>query len=170
MVMHEKPGNPDEQEIGIRLATALDANRLAKFRYTFRSHVGSHLQEREDEFVERCSVWMLERLREDSPWWCWMAERDQELLGNLWGQLIEKIPNPSPEPECHVYLTNFFVTEAARGRGVGSRLLSVALEWCRARNAHAVILWPTERSRPLYLRHGFAVREDLLELLVAEDS
>jgi hypothetical protein len=27
----------------------------------------------------------------------------------------------------------------------------------------ATILWPTPASRTLYLRHGFAVRDDLLE-------
>lgn len=169
MVILEGPKHSDREEINIRLATVRDAPLLAKFRYAFRSGTGA-VRENEAEFIERCSQWMRERLREDSSWRCWIAEQDRAVLGNLWGQLIEKIPNPSPEPESHVYLTNFFVSEDARGHGVGSRLLSVALDWCRARSVHAVILWPTERSRPLYLRHGFAVREDLLELIIAEKS
>jgi hypothetical protein len=32
-----------------------------------------------------------------------------------------------------------------------------------ARAVDAVVLWPTPASRTLYLRHGFAVREDLME-------
>jgi GNAT superfamily N-acetyltransferase len=97
-----------------------------------------------------------------------VAEQDRAPVGHLWAQLIEKIPNPSPEPEYHAYLTNFYVLEDARGLGVGGALLSAALEWCKTCEVHAVILWPTERSRSLYLRHGFAVRQDLLELLVGE--
>jgi GNAT superfamily N-acetyltransferase len=97
-----------------------------------------------------------------------VAERERELVGNLWAQLIEKIPNPAVEPERHAYVTNFYVREGERGRGTGSLLLSAALDWCRESDVHAVILWPTERSRSLYLRHGFAVREDLLELIVWE--
>jgi hypothetical protein len=31
---------------------------------------------------------------------------------------------------------------------------------------HAIILWPTERSRSLYERQGFAVRDDMMELIV----
>jgi GNAT superfamily N-acetyltransferase len=170
MVTLERDGTPGEAEITIRLAAARDAPLLAKFRYAFRSGTG-RVGEDETEFIERCTLWMQERLRgEDGPWQCWMAEQEQTLVGNLWAQLIEKIPNPSPEREYHAYLTNFYVSEDARGRGVGSRLLSVALDWCQSRQVHAVILWPTQRSRPLYLRHGFSVREDLLELLVEEIS
>ncbi len=170
MAVVEGDGNPGEAEISIRLADARDAPLLAKFRYAFRSGTG-RAGEDQTEFIERCTLWMQERLRvEDGLWRCWMAEQDQALLGHLWAQLIEKIPNPSPEREYHAYLTNFYVSEDARGRGVGSSLLSVALDWCQSRQVHAVILWPTQRSRPLYLRHGFNVREDLLELMIEDVS
>ena len=84
----------------------------------------------------------------------------------LWLQLVEKIPNPRSEPEHHAYLTNFYVEEFARGKSVGSQLLSTAIAWCETQDVHAVILWPTERSRSLYQRRGFAVRDDLMELLI----
>ena len=154
--------------INVRLAGAADAAPLARLRYEFRSSVGI-VGEGESEFVERCRRWMQERLSEGGPWRCWVAERGGELVGNLWAQLIEKIPNPAVEPERHAYVTNFYVREGERGRGTGSLLLAAALGWCRSSGVHAVILWPTERSRALYLRHGFAVREDLLELIIAEE-
>ena len=144
-----------------------DASALAQLRYDFRSSAGV-VAEGESEFVGRCRRWMEARLRKSGPWRCWVAERGHELVGNLWAQLIEKIPNPLPEPERHAYITNFYVREGERGRGTGSLLLSAALDWCREADVHAVILWPTERSRSLYLRHGFAVREDLLELIIGE--
>jgi GNAT superfamily N-acetyltransferase len=111
---------------------------------------------------------MAEQLKDGSAWRCWVAERDHELIACVWIQLIEKIPNPRAEPEEHAYLTNFYVQEAARGSGIGSQLLSAAITWCKARDVHAVILWPTERSRSLYARHGFAVRDDLMELVVTD--
>jgi len=149
----------------VRRATVADAPMLAHLRYAFRSSVGA-VSEGESAFVERCRLWMEERLGADDRWRCWIAEQDGVPVGNLWAQLIEKIPNPTTEPEQHAYLTNFYVTEAARGQGIGSLLLAVALRWCETRGVHAVILWPTEQSRSLYLRHGFAAREDLLELLI----
>lgn len=160
-------GNVIGVEINIRFAIKADALQLSKFRYAFRSSTGS-ASENEAEFVERCRPWMEERLREGSSWQCWVAELDGALVGHLWIQVIEKIPNPRDESEYFAYLTNFYVAEEARSRGIGSRLLSVALRWCEQRDIYAVILWPTERSRSLYMRHGFAAREDLLELRIAE--
>ena len=103
---------------------------------------------------------------EDDFWQCWVAEAREELIGAVWLQLVEKIPNPRAEAEHHAYLTNFYVDERARGRGIGSRLLREVIDWCQTRDVHAIILWPTERSRSLYERNGFAVRDDLMELIV----
>jgi GNAT superfamily N-acetyltransferase len=146
--------------VNIRLATLADALPLARLRYEFRAASGETL-EREREFVSRCAEWMTERLKGGGAWRCWVAEDEAQLIGNVWLQLIEKIPNPAPEPERHAYLTNLFVREAARGRGVGSALLTAALACCAACGVHAIILWPTERSRPLYLRHGFSAPADM---------
>lgn len=165
MVLNEETAGRDGASVIIRAATVSDALTLAGLRYEFRASTGPVVED-EAEFVRRCGRWMRERLREGGAWRCWIVEQDQAPAGQLWAQLIEKMPNPSTEPEYHAYLTNFYVREGARGRGLGSALLSAALEWCQARQVHAVILWPTPRSRPLYLRHGFAVRPDLLELIL----
>ena len=152
-------------ETRIRAATSADAAMLAGLRYDFRTR---HARAVEDcgEFLTRCEKWMSERLEDDSQWRCWIAEREGVPVGNIWLDLIEKIPNPAPEAEYHAYITNFYVLEEARGQGTGTKLLGVALEWCRERKVHAAILWPSDRSRPLYERNGFAVRDDLLELIV----
>jgi GNAT superfamily N-acetyltransferase len=109
---------------------------------------------------------MADHLREGKLWHCWVAEENEQLIGAVWLQLVEKIPNPRAEAEQHAYLTNFYVQESARGRGLGSRLFRAVIKWCESRDVHAIILWPTERSRSLYRRHGFAVREDIMELIV----
>jgi GNAT superfamily N-acetyltransferase len=152
-------------EIFIRLASAADAAMLARLRYDFRTRHAPAVED-QGEFLARCEKWMGERLGDDSQWRCWIAEREGLPVGNIWLNLIEKIPNPVPEAEYHAYITNFYVLEEARGQGIGSKLLTVALEWCESRRVHAAILWPSERSRPLYERNGFAVRDDLLELIV----
>ncbi len=157
--------NPGGPKTSIRLATAADALPLARLRFTFRSGLG-RASESEDEFVGRCEAWMRERLREGGRWGCWIAEQGPALVGNVWVQLIEKIPNPVAEAEYHAYVTNFYVRDEARGRGVGTMLLSGALEWCKSQGVQAVILWPTQRSRALYERQGFSVRTDILALMM----
>jgi GNAT superfamily N-acetyltransferase len=153
-------------ETRIRTAAPADAALLAGLRYDFRSRHAPAVEDR-GEFLARCEKWMSERLRPDSRWRCWIAERDDgAAIGDIWLNLIEKVPNPAPEAEYHAYITNFYVLEEARGQGTGTKLLGIALEWCKVREVHAAILWPSDRSRRLYERNGFAVRNDLLELIV----
>jgi len=148
----------------IRIAKPTDAAALARLRYALRASTG-RATEPEAEFIQRCSAWMHEHLPSNA-WHCWVAELDGQLIGAVWLQLVEKIPNPRHEAEHHAYITNFYIQEEARGQGIGSQLLRAVLDWCKTRDVHSVILWPTERSRSLYERHGFAVRDDIMELIV----
>jgi len=150
--------------MNIRLAKPTDAPALAQLRYAFRSLTDQDV-EPQSEFVQRCLTWMTDRLQRPN-WQCWVAEQQDEIIGVLWLQLIEKIPNPTSEPELHAYITNVFVNESSRGQGIGSRLLTETLTFCKDQSVHAVILWPSEKSRTLYERHGFAVRSDLFELVL----
>ena len=161
--------NPKSVSCNIRLAAASDAPALAILRYALRSSTRPAIED-ERVFLERCSQWMSARLKEQTSWRCWVAEQDQIPIAAIWVNLIEKIPNPNSEPETFAYITNFYVSEHARGKGLGSRLLSNALAWCKDVPVHAVILWPTERSRSLYERYGFAVPSDFLELVMSDAS
>jgi GNAT superfamily N-acetyltransferase len=150
--------------IKIRVATASDARVLAGFRYELRS--GKKMIESEAEFSERCTSWIRERVHDRSCWRCLIAEYEQTPVGNIWSQMVEKIPNPAAETECYVYVTNFYVREEYRGKGIGTMLLSEAIRWAKTNNAHTVILWPRERSKSLYLRHGFTAADDLMQLAI----
>ena len=152
-----------KSDVQIRFASASDALILARLRYDFRSGIDAPVEEAAD-FIERCRKWMADRLGEGGPWRCWLAERDNQIVGAVWLQLIDKIPNPAAELEHHAYITNFYVLEDLRGAGIGGGLLSAVLDWCRTASVHAVILWPTPESRTLYERYGFEVPSDLMEL------
>jgi len=147
----------------VRTATSADAPALARLRYDFRAALNEPTED-EEGFIARCASWMALRLDPGSAWRCWVLEQEGSVAGQLWLQLIEKIPNPAPELEQHAYITNVYVRPEARGSGAGQQLLEAALHYCRAVRIDAVILWPTERSRTLYARNGFAVPADLLEL------
>ena len=147
--------------IRTRVATLADADALALLRYALRSKPDDI--ETASNFVERCRGWIIEHLQQE-PWHAWVLEEDDRIIGALWLQVIEKIPNPTAESELMAYITNVFVAEEKRGKGLGSRLLTEALEFCKRANILTIILWPSEKSRTLYDRHGFAVRQDLMEL------
>src|SRR4051812_20618417 len=123
----------------IRFATAADAAQLAQLRYALRSSTGT-ATEPQGEFIERCTSWMEDHLTEGERWFCWVSERNGQLIGAVWLQLVEKIPNPRAETEHHAYLTNFYIDPSARGQGLGSQLLRRVVDWCESRDVHAVIL------------------------------
>ena len=153
--------------LAIRLATPDDAPALAGLRYEFRSSIRAAPEPR-DEFVSRCVEWMQPRLQasaregDAAAWRCWVVARGDELMGHVWIELVERIPNPANEPELYAYLTNFYVREELRGAGVGGKMLTQVLAWCDANEVDMTFLTATERSRALYTRHGFGHRDDLL--------
>jgi GNAT superfamily N-acetyltransferase len=131
-------------------------------RYEFRGGIAS-AAETEAAFVERCAAWMARRLEAIGTWRCWVADTGSAIVGTIWLELVEKLPNPTGEPEWHGYVSSLYVRPEHRAAGLGSALLGTCLRECEARSVDATILWPTPASRSLYLRHGFAVRDDLLE-------
>jgi ribosomal protein S18 acetylase RimI-like enzyme len=146
----------------IRGATTRDAVSLADLRYDFRGGLDP-VVEAKAVFVERCAAWMTGRLKAGGAWRCWVADTGDGIVGTVWLELVEKLPNPIGEPEWHGYVSSLYVRPEYRGMGVGSALLDTCLRECEAGAVDAVVLWPTPASRTLYLRHGFAVGEDLME-------
>jgi GNAT superfamily N-acetyltransferase len=144
----------------IRRAGPADVPELARLRYEFRSELYPAVEE-ETPFLERFTNWMKPRLAPGGAWRCWVAISGGRLVGTLWLGLIEKLPNPAGHLERHAYVSSVYVVPELRNSGIGSALLTTCLDECRAKDVDSVLLWPTSRSRALYERHGFAVRDDL---------
>jgi GNAT superfamily N-acetyltransferase len=148
----------------IRTATVADAKTLAELRWTFRSSQ-REATEAHDPFVRRCAAWMRRELQPGSCWKAWVAVDAHLIVGHIWLHTVQKIPNPVGEPEQLAYVSNVFVEVASRG-GTGTRLLTTALDWCRANRVDRVVLWPSKRSVSLYLAHGFSHAGEVMELKV----
>ena len=150
--------------IEVRTATVNDAKALAEMRWDFRSSQREPTELR-DVFVRRCAQWMRKELQIGGMWHVWVAVDRHVVVGQLWVQVVPKIPNPnrSVEPEQLAYVSNLYVRPASRG-GTGTRLLETALDWCRANQIDRVMLWPSRRSVSLYLGHGFSHGGEVMEL------
>ncbi|GAB4451168.1 MAG: GNAT family N-acetyltransferase [Chloroflexi bacterium OHK40] len=150
----------------IRPATPADAPQLAALRYRFRSEL-ERPGEPELAFLARTTPWIATRLAQPQ-WRAWVAVADTALVGNLFLQLIEKIPNPVAEAESLAYITNVYVEPAYRGQGLGRALLEAALAACPPTLVDTIVLWPTRASVTLYRRAGFGPPASLLERRSAE--
>ncbi len=144
----------------VRPAGRSDARVLATLRYAFRSEAAGTREpvEPQEQFVERAAAWMAGRLQFGRwhAWLAWAAAGPPEIpVGLVLVQLVEKVPNPVTEPEILGYVSSLYVRPPWRGRGLGGRLLETAVGFCRDHGADTVVLWPSQRSIPLYQRHGF---------------
>ena len=146
----------------IRRAGPADADLLARLRYDFRVELDPP-SEPAEMFRGRCAQWMSERLAPEGRWNCWLAAMGEAPVGTLWMQLVEKLPNPNGHRNHHGYISSVYVVPALRNAGIGSALLQACIVEAETVGVDALFLWPSARSRPLYARHGFVVRDDLLE-------
>ena len=149
------------RETIVRPATEADAVRLAELRWEVRAGKDRPVEERA-AFVRRCAEWMASELRART-WLAWIAETEHGIAGQVWLRVVEKVPNPVGERDRHAYLSNLYVTPTARG-GVGTRLLEAAIDWASANRVDRIVLWPTARSRSMYMRYGFTASGEVLEL------
>ena len=155
----------------IRRAVADDAPALARMRLDFKREDNDDTPAPVSEatFVDAASPWLRERL-ENGSWLAWVAETDGRLCGHVFLHVVEKVPDPYPGSQVWGYVTNFYVVPGRRGHGLGRLLLDAVRAHACAEEFDTLVVWPSERSSPLYRRAGFAPPPELLELASHEGS
>lgn len=81
--------------------------------------------------------------------------------------LVEKVPSPFPGADTLGYVTNFYVTPEQRDRGIGTALLGELNSHAGGQGLDTLVVWPSERSGPLYRRCSFGPPDELLEQPIA---
>jgi ribosomal protein S18 acetylase RimI-like enzyme len=92
-----------------------------------------------------------------------VAEEDGAVVGYVWAALEPLSWKELRGPAGFVH--DVVVTEDARRSGVGEKLMQVAIQWLREREAPRVILWtaaPNEGAQHLFGRLGF--RKTMVEM------
>jgi GNAT superfamily N-acetyltransferase len=144
----------------IREATPEDIPELARLRWEFKVELGDVNPAMEFEpFARRFTAFASVALA-DAGWCAFVAEAEGRLVGNIWIQLVPKVPAPSVESEAFGYVTNAYVEPGLRDGGLGRALLEAATEWAMQRPVEFLVTWPSDRSRPFYDRAGFRPAED----------
>ena len=91
----------------------------------------------------------------------WLAEEGGRPVGMMNLAIYERMPLPGRALSRWGYLGNVFILAAYRNRGIGSQLVSAALNYADENDFVRVVLSPTEKSIPLYERAGFGPADEL---------
>lgn len=114
-------------------------------------------------YVGRAAPWIRDGLV-SGRWRAWLVEAGGVAVGQVFLQVVERFPPIEGGDAGPLgYLTSFYVRPSSRGRGAGHALLDAALTWADGHRVETVVVWPSERSRALYLRAGFDHPRQLLE-------
>jgi GNAT superfamily N-acetyltransferase len=146
-----------------------DIPELARLRYELYAEQEDGVVEPADGYRERFAPFATQALA-SQDWRAWVARDGDRLVGAMWLQTVHRVPVPGKRAGPIGYLTNVYVEPGYRDVGVGAGLLAGVTAWCRQERFSAVIVWPTERSRPFYGRAGFTRPDEPLVIELERDT
>jgi GNAT superfamily N-acetyltransferase len=132
--------------VTIRVAGAADAAALASLR-----------GDDDPEFVTRIAAWLASEGNRRTTWLALVAEEPVGMASML---EYRRMPRPDRPDSRWGYVSNMFVREQARDRGIGTALLETIIATAEERGYARLVLSPSARSMPLYERAGFVVPDE----------
>ena len=152
--------------ITIRQATVRDAAQLARLRWDFSPDKAAASRQSFPDFLDGFSEFVNNALS-GGKWWIWVAERDEKLVGNIYVQIVSRVPRPWHFVGRYGYITNLYVEPEERSSGTGSQLLKHVMAWAREKKLDFLMLWPSEDSVEFYEHHGFVRTATAMEYRIS---
>ncbi len=150
----------------VRHATEADGRELARLRWQCALEGGQAtvpfeaFADRFPDFVRRALL--------SGRWSIWVAELEGRLVGNVWVELVDRVPGPNGDRPVWGHVTNEYVDPEVRNHGVGTILLDAAIEWSRYVGAEMLFARPSGARASFYERRGFARSPEAMELQFGE--
>ena len=144
-----------------RLATAADAELIARQRCRMFVDMGEADDVRMQVMIEKFVPWVRERLASGTYIGWLTMENGLEIAGaGMW--LTDNPPNLMDTEPLRAHLLNFYVEPAYRGRGIAYGLLRIAVSEARLRGIKVISLHASRFGRPLYERNGFEATNEMI--------
>jgi GNAT superfamily N-acetyltransferase len=136
----------------VRIARADDVGALALLRTLW-----TELTDLDPQFERRMAQWLDGDGERRTTW---LATLDGTAVGmaSLWE--YRRMPRPGRPDSRWGYLSNMFVREGYRDRGIGSTLLDAVISAACERRYARIVLSPSERAVSFYQRAGFVVPDE----------
>jgi GNAT superfamily N-acetyltransferase len=144
--------------VEVRRAALADVPALAALRRAWvEENAGEPVDD--DGFEDAFADWYAAEQDQRVTWLGVVEGRPVAMLNLL---VFTRMPRPGMRPSHWGYLANFYVEPEHRSRGVGQALLDACTTYADEHDFVRIVLSPSERSVPLYLRAGFGPATSLL--------
>jgi GNAT superfamily N-acetyltransferase len=108
-------------------------------------------------------------------WWAdrqddhiaFVAERDEQAVGMAWLAVFDRMPQPRSLDRRAGNVQSVFVLDEHRNQGTGRALVEAVVAEARHLGLGYLILHPSRRAYPLYVRIGFAATDQILHMDLA---
>jgi GNAT superfamily N-acetyltransferase len=134
------------------VAGGADSRALATLRALWTTGA-----EADDELERAMAGWLA---AEGERRTTWLAELGGSPAGMASMFEYRRMPRPDGRASRWGYVSNMFVREELRDRGIGAALLTAVIAAADERGYARLVLSPSERARPFYRRAGFVVPDD----------
>jgi GNAT superfamily N-acetyltransferase len=140
----------DRADVLVRVAGARDAGAIASLRSLWSG--GAH----EPGFAARVAAWIE---AEGDRRTTWLAVHGEAPVGMASLFEYRRMPRPGQPASRWGYVSNVFVREGFRNRGIGSTLLAAVVAAADERSYARLVLSPAERTLAFYRRAGFVAAD-----------
>jgi len=135
-----------------RIASESDVAALARLRYEWRVGEGGEPGLDPASFETALLRWMQERRLSHVPF---LASRGDTPIGMTWLAIVERVPGPGRFVRRSAYIQSTYVVADERSAGVGTQLVSLALDHAGQLGLDYVAVHPSDLAFSLYRRLGF---------------
>ena len=136
----------------VRVAGEGDTGALASLRSLWTGGA-----EAEPEFERRMAAW---RAADGDRRTSWLAVLGESPVGMASLFEYRRMPRPGLPDSRWGYVGNMFVREDLRNRGIGAALLTAIVTAAEERRYVRLVVSPSPRALPFYLRAGFVVPDE----------
>ncbi len=148
--------------IVIRQATEGDGAALARLRWDFSPDEVQTGLYRFEDFRDEFEQFFVSALKSDH-WQFWVAESQDKIVGNVYLELVRKVPRPGRKKHWG-YITNVYVEPELRNQGIGHALIEAIINSAKENNLEFLVLWPSKESIDFYKSFGFQSAQEAMQL------
>ena len=156
---------PEWFPMKFREATRDDSNWILHHRIEMLTDMGL-----DTDYIDETAELTEKYLEEDwmRGYRYFLVEENNEVIGGCGISPFKIPPQVSQRSGVYAYLSNMYVEQEYRRRGVGTALIRHVIDFCRAEGIGLLFLHASDEGHPLYEAEGFVSSKRLMHLRITE--